>query len=70
MLGAAARRSRHRAKLRRRWDWVLVDEYQDVNQAQVDIVTGLRPDGSGLTVVGDDAQAIYGFRGASGAHLG
>ncbi|MCU1659713.1 MAG: hypothetical protein JWO57_4369 [Pseudonocardiales bacterium] len=56
-------------KLRRRWDWVLVDEYQDVNQAQVDIVTGLRPDGTGLTVVGDDAQAIYGFRGASGAHL-
>jgi DNA helicase II / ATP-dependent DNA helicase PcrA len=57
-------------KLRRRWDWVLVDEYQDVNRAQVDIVTGLRPDGTGLTVVGDDAQAIYGFRGASGAHLG
>ncbi|HEV7205111.1 MAG TPA: ATP-dependent helicase [Jatrophihabitans sp.] len=56
-------------KLRRRWDWVLVDEYQDVNRAQVDIVTGLRPDGDGLTVVGDDAQAIYGFRGASGAHL-
>ena len=57
-------------KLRRRWDWVLVDEYQDVNQAQVEIVAGLRPDGSGLTVVGDDAQAIYSFRGASGAHLG
>ena len=57
------------AKLRRRWDWVLVDEYQDVNRAQVDIVTGLSPDGTGLTVVGDDAQAIYGFRGASGAHL-
>lgn len=56
-------------KLRRRWDWVLVDEYQDVNRAQVDIVAGLRPDGVGLTVVGDDAQAIYGFRGASGAHL-
>ena len=58
------------AKLRRRWDWVLVDEYQDVNRAQVDIVARLRPDGSGLTVVGDDAQAIYGFRGACGAHLG
>ncbi|MDP9094621.1 MAG: ATP-dependent helicase [Actinomycetota bacterium] len=56
-------------KLRRRWEWVLVDEYQDVNRAQVDIVTALRPDGTGLTVVGDDAQAIYGFRGASGAHL-
>jgi DNA helicase-2/ATP-dependent DNA helicase PcrA len=56
-------------RLRRRWDWVLVDEYQDVNRAQVDIVNRLRPDGTGLTVVGDDAQAIYGFRGASGAHL-
>jgi DNA helicase-2/ATP-dependent DNA helicase PcrA len=44
-----------------RWDHVLVDEYQDVNQIQVDIVSGLRPDGRGLTVVGDDAQAVYGF---------
>jgi DNA helicase-2/ATP-dependent DNA helicase PcrA len=57
------------ARLRARWDWVLVDEYQDINQVQVDIVGQLRPDGTGLTVVGDDAQAIYGFRGANGAHL-
>ncbi|MDQ2749986.1 MAG: ATP-dependent helicase [Actinomycetota bacterium] len=57
------------ARIRSRWDWVLVDEYQDVNRVQVDIVTALRPDGIGLTVVGDDAQAIYGFRGASGDHL-
>jgi DNA helicase-2/ATP-dependent DNA helicase PcrA len=52
-----------------RWDYVLVDEYQDVNQVQVDIVAGLRPRGQGLTVVGDDAQAIYGFRGADANHL-
>ena len=52
-----------------RWDHVLVDEYQDVNQVQVDIVRLLRPDGVGLTVVGDDAQAVYGFRGADVAHL-
>ena len=52
-----------------RWDHVLVDEYQDVNQVQVDIVQRLCPDGTGLTVVGDDAQAIYGFRGADPAHL-
>ena len=52
-----------------RWDHLLVDEYQDVNQVQVDIVRLLRPDGAGLTVVGDDAQAIYGFRGADAAHL-
>jgi len=57
------------ARLRARWDWVLVDEYQDVNSLQVDIVRGLAPDGHGLTVVGDDAQAIYGFRGASAGHL-
>ena len=52
-----------------RWDHVLVDEYQDVNQTQVDIVRALRPDGRGLTVVGDDAQAIYAFRGSDSAHL-
>ncbi len=52
-----------------RWDHVLVDEYQDVNQTQVDIVRMLRPTGTGLTVVGDDAQAIYGFRGSDSAHL-
>ena len=52
-----------------KWDHVLVDEYQDVNQIQVDIVRALRPDGRGLTVVGDDAQAVYAFRGADSAHL-
>jgi DNA helicase II / ATP-dependent DNA helicase PcrA len=57
------------ARLVARWDHVLVDEYQDVNQIQVDIVTGLRPAGVGLTVVGDDAQAVYGFRGADSGHL-
>jgi DNA helicase-2/ATP-dependent DNA helicase PcrA len=56
-------------RLQRRWDHVLVDEYQDVNRVQVDIVTALRPGGRGLTVVGDDAQAVYGFRGASSDHL-
>ncbi len=52
-----------------RWDHVLVDEYQDVNRTQVDIVRALRPGGRGLTVVGDDAQAVYAFRGADSAHL-
>ncbi len=52
-----------------RWDHVLVDEYQDVNRVQVDIVAALRPSGHGLTAVGDDAQAIYGFRGADANHL-
>jgi len=47
-----------------RYSFVLVDEYQDVNPLQVDIVRRLSPDGRGLTVVGDQAQSIYGFRGS------
>ena len=48
---------------------MLVDEYQDVNSLQVDIVRLLAPDGKGLTVVGDEAQAIYAFRGSDPRHL-
>jgi len=51
--------------IRDRFDAVLVDEYQDTNSLQADIVASLRPGGRGLTVVGDDAQAIYGFRAAT-----
>ena len=47
------------------FDHVLVDEYQDTNRLQAEIVLRLKPDGSGLTVVGDDAQAIYSFRAAT-----
>jgi DNA helicase-2/ATP-dependent DNA helicase PcrA len=47
------------------FDHVLVDEYQDTNRLQSSILTGLKPDGDGLTVVGDDAQSIYAFRGAT-----
>ena len=55
--------------LRGMFDAVLVDEYQDVNAVQASIVRLLQPDGKRLTCVGDDAQAIYGFRGADPAHL-
>ncbi len=55
--------------LRGLFDAVLVDEYQDVNAVQAEIVRLLRPDGTGLTCVGDDAQAIYAFRGADPQHL-
>jgi DNA helicase II / ATP-dependent DNA helicase PcrA len=51
------------------FDAVLVDEYQDVNQLQVDIVRGLCAGATELTAVGDDAQAVYGFRGASARHI-
>jgi DNA helicase-2/ATP-dependent DNA helicase PcrA len=47
-----------------RFDHVLVDEYQDTNNLQEAILLGLKADGRGLTVVGDDAQSIYGFRAA------
>ncbi len=48
-----------------RFDHILVDEYQDTNVLQADILKALKPSGSGLTVVGDDAQAIYSFRAAT-----
>ena len=47
------------------FDHVLVDEYQDTNKLQGDILAALKPDGQGVTVVGDDAQAIYSFRAAA-----
>lgn len=50
--------------LRARFVHVLVDEYQDSNRLQARILRGLKPGGRGLTVVGDDAQSIYAFRGA------
>ena len=47
------------------FDHVLVDEYQDTNRLQSSILLALKPAGHGLTVVGDDAQAIYSFRAAT-----
>jgi DNA helicase-2/ATP-dependent DNA helicase PcrA len=47
------------------FDQILVDEYQDTNVVQAEILKALRPLGSGLTVVGDDAQSIYSFRAAA-----
>lgn len=51
------------------FDHILVDEFQDVNLLQLDILRGLRHYDSRVTLVGDDAQAIYGFRGASPRYL-
>ncbi|HEY3810810.1 MAG TPA: ATP-dependent helicase, partial [Acidimicrobiales bacterium] len=47
------------------YDHVLVDEYQDTNLLQADIVQSRAAGGRSITVVGDDAQAIYAFRAAT-----
>jgi DNA helicase II / ATP-dependent DNA helicase PcrA len=52
-------------KLRKCFDHILVDEYQDTNVLQSKILRGLKPNGEGLMVVGDDAQSIYSFRAAT-----
>ena len=53
------------AEIGARFDHVLVDEYQDTNVLQAEILQKLKPAGEGVTVVGDDAQAIYSFRAAT-----
>ncbi|MEO8551249.1 MAG: ATP-dependent helicase, partial [Kofleriaceae bacterium] len=57
------------ARIRGRFDHVLVDEYQDTNALQAEIIVGLSPTGKGVTAVGDDAQAIYSFRAATIDHI-
>jgi len=51
--------------VRKLFDHVLVDEFQDTNRIQADILAGLTSGHGNLTVVGDDAQAIYSFRAAT-----
>jgi len=51
--------------LSKNFDHLLVDEYQDTSNLQGEIIHALKPDGRGVTVVGDDAQAIYSFRAAA-----
>ncbi|MEC8232073.1 MAG: ATP-dependent helicase [Pseudomonadota bacterium] len=52
-------------EVRKQFDYILVDEYQDTNVLQAGILKGFFPTGEGLTVVGDDAQSIYSFRSAT-----
>ncbi|MEZ4526704.1 MAG: UvrD-helicase domain-containing protein [Desulfobacterales bacterium] len=47
-----------------KYQHILVDEYQDINQGQYRIIRALAPENSELCVIGDPDQAIYGFRGA------
>jgi DNA helicase-2/ATP-dependent DNA helicase PcrA len=53
------------AALKRRFRHVLVDEYQDTNKLQADIIDAMASERRNVMVVGDDAQSIYSFRGAS-----
>jgi DNA helicase-2/ATP-dependent DNA helicase PcrA len=57
------------ARLRARFRYVLVDEFQDTNHAQLEMLELLSGPSGNLTVVGDDDQAIYRWRGAAAANL-
>src|SRR5260221_8652 len=56
-------------KYRRRFQYLLVDEYQDTNRAQYQFVRLLAGERGNLCVVGDDDQSIYGWRGREIRHL-
>jgi DNA helicase-2/ATP-dependent DNA helicase PcrA len=58
-------RSPAAAPLLEQFDHVLIDEYQDTNALQAEIVAAMGAGGATITAVGDDAQAIYGFRNAT-----
>ena len=52
-------------RLENMFDHILVDEYQDTNIIQAEILIGMRQRNRNIMVVGDDAQSIYSFRGAT-----
>ncbi len=54
-----------RSAIAGRFRYILVDEFQDTNRAQAELVAALADDHRNVTVVGDDDQAIYAFRGAA-----
>jgi superfamily I DNA/RNA helicase len=56
-------------KWRRRFDWILVDEFQDINKRQFMFLQGLLSEQDNLLAIGDPDQAIYGFRGASSHYI-
>ena len=51
-------------KYRKQWQWIFVDEYQDVDETQYELLRLLSPPDGNLCAIGDPDQAIYSFRGA------
>ena len=51
-------------KWQEKFRYILIDEFQDINQVQYDVIRMLAAPENNLFVVGDDDQSIYGFRGA------
>jgi DNA helicase II / ATP-dependent DNA helicase PcrA len=56
-------------KYRRQWQWIFVDEYQDVDETQYELLRLLSPADGNLCAIGDPDQAIYSFRGADVAYF-
>src|SRR5271167_1498141 len=54
-----------REKLNRRYEFLMVDEYQDTNRSQYELMRLLSGDRGNIAVVGDEDQSIYGWRGAN-----
>lgn len=63
------RESPENCEILKRYKYLLVDEYQDTNDAQNFLVKLLCKSGAVVTAVGDDDQSIYGFRGANIDHI-
>jgi DNA helicase II / ATP-dependent DNA helicase PcrA len=61
--------SRLRRHYRERYRWMLIDEFQDTNTAQMAVVRALMAPRGNLTVVGDDDQSLYGWRHADSANI-
>lgn len=57
------------SKLKRRFAYVFVDEYQDINSGQYQLIKLIAGDGKHLCVIGDPDQSIYGFRGADNQYF-
>ena len=57
------------AKFRKKFNYILVDEFQDVNNLQVELIKLLLTEQTQLFCVGDDWQSIYGFRGSNVSYI-